>query len=296
VNDDLRYRVQGARARQQASAGNGSQAPGTDVEKRALSDVHTLLEAMKPEIAKALPRHLTPDRLARIVYTEARKEPKLGYCSAASLAGAVLTCAQLGLEPGPTQEAYIIPRKNRRTGELEAGFQLGYKGMAALFWRHPSAMYLDMQTVYERDEFDWEYGLDPYLKHKPAQGPRGSRKGYWYAVAKLTSGGFRFCVLDREGVEEHRRRSDAPDSPAWRNDYDSMAGKSCLRQMFNLMPKSSEVARALQMDGSVRTDLDTSILDTDAGHDDAIDGEVISDSQPDEVPAGAPDAPGGHGE
>ena len=285
MNDQLRSRVQGAQARQ--AGGNGSPGGKAEVERRALSDVHALLESMKPEIAKALPRHLTPERLARIVYTEARKEPKLAYCSAVSLAGAVLTCAQLGLEPGAALgEAWLIPRKGAG-GQLEASFQLGYKGMASLFWRHPLAQHLDMQTVYANDEFDYALGLDPHLIHKPPNDgrPRGERKGYWYAVAKLTNGGFRFCVLNREEVEQHRQRSDAPNSPAWRNDFDMMAGKTCVRVMFGLMPKSMEAAKALQLEGSVRTDLSAEVLDIDPPEGDVIDGEVIPDDTDPEAPA-----------
>lgn len=280
MNEQLKGRVQ---ARQQASSGgNGSPSGKAEVERRALSDVHTLLESMKPEIAKTLPRHLTPDRLARIVYTEARKESRLAYCTAVSLAGAVLTCAQLGLEPGSALgEVWLVPRKNKE-GQLEATFQLGYKGMASLFWRHPAAQHLDMQTVYANDEFDYGLGLDPYLIHKPPKDgrPRGERKGYWYAVAKLTNGGFRFCVLNREEVEAHRQRSDAPNSPAWRNDFDTMAGKTCVRVMFGLMPKSMEAAKALQLEGSVRTDLSADVLDIEPPDGDVIDGVVVPDDTP----------------
>ncbi|MDH2424845.1 recombinase RecT [Sphaerisporangium sp. TRM90804] len=257
-------------------AGNGSG-------PHPLTRVRDLLTAMAPEIAKALPAHMTAERMARITYTQIRKNPDLAECTAESLAGAILTCAQLGLEPGPTGEAFIVPRKNK--GVLEASFELGYKGMATLFWQHPLAAYLDTQTVYENDEFDYEYGLGAFLRHKPAKGERGKETGEWYAVAKLVNGGYRFVVLDRREVERRRHRGQSPWSPAWKNDYNAMAEKSCIRALFDLIPKSAEMARALAQDGAVRTDLAPDALDIEPEQPDSVPGELVKDDQ-DTTPQG----------
>ncbi|MER5420388.1 recombinase RecT [Streptosporangium roseum] len=220
-----------------------------------LAKVKDLLETMTPEIAKALPAHVTPERMARIALTQCRSTPKLLTCSAESLVGAVLTCAQLGMEPGPTQEAFLIPRKGQVT------FQLGYKGMAKLFWQHPLAAYLTTATVRVGDEFDYDLGSNPYLLHKPNKKERGEPEGHWYAVFKLINGGFGFAVLDRPGVERRRRKSESPNGFGWSDNYNEMAEKSCLRDMFDTMPKSAEMARALAWDGAVRTSLDPASID-----------------------------------
>lgn len=247
-----------------------------------LAGFKDLLDKMAPEIARALPAHMTPERMARIALTQARGDGKLLACTAESLTGAVLTCAQLGMEPGPTQEAFLIPRKNK-DGEYEATFQLGYKGMAKLFWQHPLAKYLSTATVRVNDEFDYDLGTTPYLKHKPPKGDRGEPEGHWYAVYLLTNGGFGFAVLDRPGVNRRRNASSSPHSPGWTKNYDEMAEKSALRDVFDTMPKSPEMARALAWDGAVRTDLDLGAIDDapepeDAGE--ADDGqEPASDGQ-----------------
>ncbi len=238
--------------------------------------VRDLLDRMGPEIAKAVPAHMTAERMARIAYTQIRKSPELAECTAESLAGAILTCAQLGLEPGPTGEAFIVPRRNK--GVWEASFELGYKGMATLFWQHPLAAYLDTQTVYENDDFDYEYGLNAFLRHKPAKGDRGKETGEWYAVAKMVNGGYRFVVLDKREVERRRHRGQSPWSPAWKNDYNAMAEKSCVRALFDLIPKSAEMARALAQDGAVRTDLAPDALDVEPEFPEAMPGEVVPDA------------------
>lgn len=233
------------------------------------------IERMRPEIARALPKHMDADRMARIALTLLRQTPKLNECTPESFLGALMTCSQLGMEPGPTQEAYIIPRwnkeidngkdangKNLPKGAMEASFQLGYQGMVKLFWQHPLAAMIDAQAVRENDEFDYGLGLDSrFLTHKPARRGRGNAI-CWYSVAKLNNGGSAFQVLWPEDVEWHRSRSQAPNSPAWKGSYDSMAKKTCIRVMFKLLPKSAEIARALSHDETVRTDSSLEAIDT----------------------------------
>ena len=55
---------------------------------------------IKAQLALALPKHMTADRLARIALTEVRKVPKLAQCDQTSFLGAIMQCASLGLEPG----------------------------------------------------------------------------------------------------------------------------------------------------------------------------------------------------
>jgi recombination protein RecT len=276
---DLKARVKQART----ETSQGEVAPA-----HPLMLVKDLLDRMGPEIAKAVPAHMTAERMARIAYTQVRKNPDLAMCTAESLAGAILTCAQLGLEPGPTGEAFLVPRKNK--GVWEASFEFGYKGMATLFWQHPLAMYLDTQTVYENDTFDYELGLNAFLKHKPAKGERGKETGEWYAVAKLVTGGYRFVVLDRREVERRRHRGSSPYSPSWKNDYNAMAEKSCVRAIFDLLPKSPELARALAQDGRVRTDLAADALDVEPTYEDAVEGEVVEDDPAESPPPDQPTA------
>jgi len=97
--------------------------------------IQDLLKRMEPQIRKALPKHLEPERLARIALTEIRKNPKLLECSRESLLGAVMTAAQLGLEPGVLGHAYLIPYWNNKTKSYEVQFQIGYKGLLDLVRR-----------------------------------------------------------------------------------------------------------------------------------------------------------------
>jgi recombination protein RecT len=269
-NGNLRDKIR-VKAEQQANDNS------TEVERRQPATIASFIDAMKGEMARALPKHLSPDRLARIALTEVRRTPRLAQCTQPSFGGALMTCAQLGLEPGVTGEAYLIPRKNGRLSR-SAGRDI-YQGMAKLFWQSPLAKSLDAQAVYENDEFDYEYGLSPALRHKPSLQERGAAIAY-YSVATLTNGGFAFIVMSRSDVEKIRIRSNAgtgdSDSP-WKTDYDEMAKKTCLRRMFKLLPKSPELARALSQDEGVRTDWAEDAIDVQPDYPDAVAGEVERD-------------------
>lgn len=277
-----RIRAQRETAEQQQN-GNGT---AVDTRPRPPQTIAQFIEAMKGEMARALPKHLNPDRLARIALTEVRRTPRLAQCTQPSFGGALMTCAQLGLEPGVTGEAYLIPRKNgnltRQAGHdvYEVQLTIGYQGMAKLFWQSPLAKSLDSQAVYENDDFEYEYGLNPKLRHKPSLGDRGAAIAY-YSVATLTNGGFAFIVLSRTDVEVIRIRSKAgmgeKDSP-WKTDYDEMAKKTCMRRMFKLLPKSPELARALSQDEGVRTDWAEDAIDIEPQYSDAVPGVVEPDA------------------
>lgn len=82
------------------------------------------IKSMEGEIAKALPSVITPERFTRIVTTALSSNPELANTTPASFLGAMMTAAQLGLEPNtPLGQAYLLPYRNK--GVLECQFQLG---------------------------------------------------------------------------------------------------------------------------------------------------------------------------
>lgn len=57
-----------------------------------------LIKAMEPEIKKALPSVITPERFTRMALSTLNTTPKLMECSQMSFLGALMNAAQLGLE------------------------------------------------------------------------------------------------------------------------------------------------------------------------------------------------------
>lgn len=211
------------------------------------------ISRLTPEIQRALPKGMDADRIARLALTVVRRDRALAACTLDSFAGALLTAAALGLEPGVNGEAYLVAYKG------ECTFIAGYQGMAKLFWQHPMARHLDAQAVYANDEFDYAYGLDPYLTHKPARGDRGTDIVAYYAVAALSSGAKAFVVLSPKEVRDLRGGKVGPsgkiaDPTHW------MERKTVLRQLFKLMPKSSTLQHALDADEKTGTELHRELI------------------------------------
>lgn len=78
---------------------------------------------------KGPPAVMTPERFTRIVLSALSTNPKLGQTTPQSFLAAMMTAAQLGMEPNtPLGQAYLIPFYNNKTHCSECQFQLGYKG------------------------------------------------------------------------------------------------------------------------------------------------------------------------
>lgn len=207
------------------------------------TDIFGYLKTYQSEIARALPRHMTPDRMARIVTTEIRKIPKLLQCDVKSLFGAVIQCSQLGLEPGSgLGHAYLIPYGT------ECQLIIGYRGMIDLARRSGQMISLMGEAVYAKDKFEYELGLEPKLKHVPSIDSDRGELVYVYAVAVLVGGGRQFVVMSKGDVERIRRRSKAKDNGPWQTDYDAMAIKTAIRRLFKYLPVSVELQRAVIVD------------------------------------------------
>lgn len=244
--------------------------------------VVNLLEKLKPQMALALPAHMTADRMARIALTEYRKTPKLLECDPMSVAASVMVCAQLGLEIGVLGQAYLVPYNNRKKGTTECQFILGYKGMIDLARRSGQIISIAAHCVYSNDEFHYEYGLNEDLKHVPTSEKRKDFIAV-YAVAKLVGGGYQFEVLTKADVEDIRRSSKAGGAGPWAEHFDEMARKSAIRKLFKYLPASVEMQKAVAYEEKVELP-DASVVDLLAeDFDVVIEGEDSVDIETGEV-------------
>ena len=259
-------------------------------EARAQGSGMTVYQAVQTDefsgqLARALPKAITPERFVRLVMTQVRTNPMLMRCDQASFLGAVMTAAQLGLEFDARQLAYLIPRKIQ--GQWRATAMIGYRGYIELARRSGQVRDVQAHVVYERDEFVVEYGDAPRIIHKPTLiGERGGVVAA-YAVAFYRDGGTTALALRKDEIEKRRGRSAAGDKGPWSTDWDAMARKTAVRALAAYLPQTPELANAIALDEQVRTD-------HTAEHLDDATLEIPEDDEGD-VPPDENDSPDGPG-
>ncbi len=220
------------------------------------------IKQMEKEIAKALPSVITPERFTRIVLSALSTNPKLGMCTPQSFLGAMMTAAQLGLEPNtPLGQAYLIPFKNGKAGVMECQFQLGYKGLMDLAYRSGEVKIIQAHVVYEKDEFEYSLGLDPVLKHVPARKDRGEPT-HVYAMFRTKDDGYGFTVMSMEEIRAHAAKySKSFGNGPWQTNFEEMAKKTVLKRVLKYAPLKSDFVRGISSDGTVKTELREDMYD-----------------------------------
>lgn len=215
-----------------------------------------MVKAMMPEIKKALPSVITPERFTRIALSALNNTPQLQSCTPMSFLAALLNAAQLGLEPNtPLGQAYLIPYKNK--GVLECQFQIGYKGFIDLAYRNGQMQTIQAQAVYENDEFIYEYGLEPKLIHRPASSERGELV-YFYGIFRTVNGGFGFSVMSKQDMDiyakTYSKAFDSGYSP-WKTSYEEMAKKTVIKQALKYAPIKTDFQRAISTDETIKKEI-----------------------------------------
>lgn len=231
-----------------------------------------LIKAMEPEIKKALPEVITPERFTRMALSALNTTPKLRECTQMSFLAALMNAAQLGLEPNtPLGQAYLIPYNNK--GTMECQFQIGYKGLIDLSYRNPQMQIISAQAVYENDDFSYELGLNPKLEHRPTLGERGEVR-LFYGFFKLVNEGFGFEVMSKTAMDEYAKEySKAFDSSfsPWKSNYIGMAKKTVIKQALKYAPLKTDFRKALSNDETIKKELSDDMSE--------IHGEEIWDAE-----------------
>lgn len=224
-----------------------------------------LIEKNKSQLEAALPKHLTADKMMRMVSAEFRNTPALKECTSISLISCVMQASLLGINIGGILgECFLIPYKNRKTGITECQFQLGYKGMLALAYRSDRVHSVNAHCVYENDRFSFRFGSDAFLHHEPCMEDRGKLVAV-YAEARMNGNSYLFNVLYKNDIEKAKAKSSGAKYPGsiWEKHYDEMAMKTAIRRLFKYLPISLEMQRAIALDEAADDGRQSEVIDSE---------------------------------
>lgn len=262
---------------------------------RQVDSVKSLLmnEQARDQLAMVAAKHMSPERMMRVVANAIRTTPKLGQCDPMSFLGALMHCASMGLEPNtPLGHAYLIPFENKRKGVTEVQVVIGYKGFIDLARRSGQLASIHGDVVYDDDElWSHEYGSNMHLRHRP--GPRKGKRLGAYCHVKLNLGdgitaeGHRFMTMDEiiahrnqysQGWKTAVRYNKTAESP-WNEAnpaFESMAIKTVVRALANRgeLPMSIEFMEAMNTDDQ-QADYRAFAIDPTAGVQIDGDGETV---------------------
>ena len=223
---------------------------GGAVARRPEDTLRQLLLSCKGQIALALPKYMTADRMIRVAVTACKVTPELLECSPMSIVSCVMRAAELGLElSGPLGQAYLVPFRNKHSGgHKEAQLLIGYRGMQQLAFRSGLVSNFPAHVVREGDDFRYQYGTHQFLHHVPKAKP-DAKVTHVYAAINLLSGATDFEVMTFEELQAHKRKYVRGKSlKTWDENFEEMAKKTLVRKLAKRVPVSVEMQTAAAVD------------------------------------------------
>jgi recombination protein RecT len=254
-----------------------------------------LFNDQRENIARALPATIDIERFRSTILIAVSQVPTLQECTPASIFGAAMQAAQLGLEPNVMGQCYLVPYWNWKKKKLYAQFIIGYKGLQILAFRTGKVLGIMANGVRRNDFFEHEYGSNEHLIHRPdlLHYNEKDEPYAYYAYAKMVNGAFSHFIMPN--VELNRIRDTYSEgykaysekkikSTPWQSEEDAMKKKTVFRRLYGILPLSIEDLRAVESaDETVKEELDKDMKSVPAVDDEIVAAEFTTTEKKAEV-------------
>lgn len=214
-------------------------------------------------------------RAWKVAYVLVRRTPDLQRCSVESIVSGMLESAQAGLELGT--EAYLVPFKNKDTGQLEASFIADWKGLVRLAVREGVLTGGHGDLVYPGDEYLYERTSEGVtFRHVRQRFGARAKQDNLEAHVKAGCQGVYFIGYRPDGappvVEElsvsdveyvRKTYSKQPNSPLWAKRWSAGAIKTATKQAMKLVPRTARLEHVIELDNRHETGIQTTVLNGD---------------------------------
>lgn len=230
----------------------------------ALAKLKTGLEGWLAKAPGILPTNMAKERIIDVAILSAHENPLIQKCTTGSLVKSILGAARYGLPIGGVLGlAYLVPFKDKKTGNFCAQLIIGYLGFVELAYKSDKVASIEGAVVHEDDTFEYELGTSRYVKHVPSGKADPGKPVAVYNIITLVSGNPLITVMTVEQVEKIRARAKARNNGPWVTDWEPMALKTCFKKNSKFMPKTKDFMQALQFDGKAESADEGFIKDAD---------------------------------
>ncbi len=227
------------------------------VTKNQVAVVRDAIIKIESELKKVLPKAMPSDKFLRTVLTAVQLNPGIAEANTKSVLAACMKAAADGLLLDGREAVLVVYRS--KAGPM-AQYLPMVQGIIKKVRQSGEVSVLNSFVVYENDEYEVVYGLQPSITHRPAMsGERGDPVAV-YAVCQYKDGTHDFETMTFAEVEAIRNRSKAKNSGPWVTDWGEMARKTAIRRLSKRLPMSTDtlamVARIDELYDLGQTDTD----------------------------------------
>ena len=215
-------------------------------QQNGIKDLRAAFERLQPQLALALPKHVTPERFVRIVMTAIQQNPNLIKSDRDSLFSACMKAAQDGLLPDG-REAFLNCYFSKKDNKYIASYQPMIGGILKKIRQSGELKQISCAVVRQGDEFAyWVDESGEHFKHVPADDNDEAPVQCVYAAAWTKDGGVYFKRMSLKQIEKARAVSRAANGGPWVDWWDEMAQKTVIRNLAKRLPMSSEIESVIQ--------------------------------------------------
>ncbi|MFC4255417.1 hypothetical protein GRI97_08250 [Altererythrobacter xixiisoli] len=239
-------------------------------ERRAMPPIvklSTQLEQRGEEFAKALPSHISAEKLQRTVITAAQNNPELLTADRQSLITSCMKAAQDGLLPDGREAALVIFINSKKNDQNQwekiktVAYMPMVYGLRKKIVQSGEIVSLQTGLVY-RAEMDanlflYEIGMDPPIRHRPkldmtAEESTDDNIVAAYSIARMKDGSWSVEVMRRVEIDKVRQASqtgatrdrfgkERQAKGPWVDWFGEMARKTVMRRHSKTLPMSGDL-------------------------------------------------------
>lgn len=218
------------------------------VEQNTNPTMRDLVQQQLPAIEAQLAGAINSGAFVRAAISTISSSPKLQQATPSSVLGGIMLAAQLKLEIGPALgHFYLTPRREKGVDICLP--IIGYQGYIELAYRSGRIEKIETFLVRDGDKFDhgansergrfFDWNPADYDENRPWTGV--------VAMAKIKGAGTVWAYLPKVKVLARRPHYWDKGTP-WQTNEEEMARKTGIRALAPYLPKSTELAKAIEAD------------------------------------------------